>query len=80
MGNFGLIRRYGEDTIYEGYVGQFSARKRPCFDARVDILDDAREFQKPLREGSPKDGTPTPGRLQLGQPVAAVPESVAEGA
>jgi uncharacterized protein (DUF2062 family) len=40
IGDFGLIRQYGDSVIYDGYVGQFSAKKKPVFDARADVRSD----------------------------------------
>jgi hypothetical protein len=51
VGDFGLIRRYGDSVIYEGYLGQFSAKKKPVFDAQADVSNDddgvpVRRFRK----------------------------------
>lgn len=31
-----MIRRSADSVVYEGYVDQFSAKKKPVFEARVD--------------------------------------------
>jgi len=59
VGEFGLIRRYGDAVIYEGYVGQFSAKKKPVFDARVDERsNDNRMSSKRRREARAPAGVP----------------------
>jgi hypothetical protein len=46
-------------VIYEGYVGQFSAKKKPVFDARVDERsNDNRMSSKRRREARAPAGVP----------------------
>ncbi|WP_441235405.1 hypothetical protein [Bradyrhizobium sp. 930_D9_N1_4] len=72
VGEFGLIRRYGDAVIYEGYVGQFSAKRKPVFEARVDERsNDNRIAPKRRREPRPPTGA-QPG------PKTAAAESVTE--
>jgi hypothetical protein len=79
VGDFGLIHRYGDSVIYEGYLGQFSARKRPVFDAQADVWndDDNVPFRRP-REAGQINGAlvPAGARPDLMQAVAV--RSVAE--
>lgn len=72
-GEFGLIRRCGDAVIYEGYLGQFSARKKPVFEARVgERNDDNRIPLKRRREARASGGA------QPGPKTAVVAGSVAE--
>ena len=59
IGDFGLICRCGDGVVYEGYVGQFSARKKPVFDARVDVRSDDDNERSPLAPEGPRLRGPT---------------------
>lgn len=57
VGEFGLIRRDADAVVYEGYVGQFSAKKKPVFEARVDERsNDNRMSSKRRREARAPTG------------------------
>jgi hypothetical protein len=73
VGEFGLIRRCADAVVYEGYVGQFSAKKKPVFEARVDERsNDNRMASKRRREAR------GPAAVQPGLKTAVAVESVAE--
>ncbi|SFH94166.1 hypothetical protein [Bradyrhizobium sp. cf659] len=73
VGEFGLIRRCGDAVIYEGYLGQFFAKKKPVFDARVDERsNDNRVPSKRRREGR------APAGVQPGLKTAVAVGSAAE--
>jgi hypothetical protein len=73
VGDFGLIRRYGDALIYEGYVGQFSAKKKPVFDARVDV----RGNDNCMSSGRRRE-VRAPAGLRPEQKAAVAARSVAE--
>ncbi len=75
VGDFGLIHRCGDSIIYDGYLGQFSAKKRPVFDARADLWnDDCLPFRR-SREAGRMNGAPARASSQpdLMQPVSVRP-------
>lgn len=72
VGEFGLIRRYGDAVVYEGYVGQFSVKKKPVFEARVDERSNDNRMTRRRREVRPPTG------VQPGLNSAVAAGSVAE--